>query len=467
MDRPVPTDQDDGSRGARLLGRAAPFFLVASLVALFLVPLAIGTRFGATGSQLSDVDDPARLSLDVVVLTVASQAAAIRAYAAVPSEMSASFADDYRNARATQARAFEELVPLLPKLDSDTRNDVIALRRSLAEWHAVHDALLAGRLSREGYVPLMGEQQARLAEVLTRSRAAFSSLNEHTGRTRERLAFLARLQTGVTAGLAALALASVFVAVWLGDRARRLEGALRERALAEQLADARADVLSWVSHDLKNPLAAIRMACTNLRRSLEKNPERAPRIVDSIDRSALRMSRLIRNLLDSARLDAGRSLVMDTQNVALEPLLERTCEEAEQSAGGEVEVRCTVAEPLPPVRGDRLRIEQALLNLIQNALQVSPANAAVNVRAEREGGFVRIAVQDEGPGVAADVVPRLFSPFRAARRGDSTGLGLFIVKGVAEAHGGTVWHESLTGGGTTFFFTVPVAFGDEGDKRAN
>lgn len=289
-----------------MLQRGAPLFLIVTLVALFLVPLALGARIVAASTRLSDVDDPTRLALDVVALTTASQAAAIRAYASLPPERRAPFARDYRAARATQDRAFEELLPLLPALGENTRGEIVSLARELRTWHVVHDQLLAGQLSADAYGDRLQAQQQRLARAVRHSQDAVRALNQETSALRARLSALARLQTAMTAGLAGLALASILVAVWLGARARQLDAALREQLVAERLAEARADVLSWVSHDLKNPLAAIRMGCTNLKRSLEKNPARAPVIVDTIDRSALRMSRLIRDLLDSARLDAGR-----------------------------------------------------------------------------------------------------------------------------------------------------------------
>ncbi len=457
--------QSDGSSAARVLKRLAPLFLVGSLIALFLVPLAIGARTLPAATTTSDVHEPAQLALSVVALTTTSQSAAIRALAIVTPEAARAFAADYRSSRRRQRAAFEELTALMPLLDVQTQRHIVQLRGSLARWHRQHDSLLAGDISREQYSAELDTQQRHLQAVLTDSDAAFTSLNVETHRLRAHLSRLARLQAVLTAGLAGLALTSIFIAFWLAARARRLDDALRERAVAEQLADARADVLSWVSHDLKNPLAAIRMACTNLRRSLEKSPARAPQIVATIDRSALRMSRLIRDLLDSARLDAGRALVMDTRDVDLDELLLRTCEEGEQMSGGDVKVRCSAERGLPRVRGDRLRLEQAVLNLLQNALRASPPDGVVQVEAARVGALVRVAVHDDGPGVPPEVLPRLFTPFRSARRSDSTGLGLFIVKGVVEAHGGEVWLESGPGPGTTFYFTVPVAAANEPETQ--
>lgn len=447
---------EKSASAVRVLQRAAPFFVVASLLLLFLAPLAIGARVLDARSLRSEVQEPAHLALGVVQLTTVSQGMAIRAYAVAPPWSRAAFLEEYQRARVTQREAFEALLPLLPRLGPSTQADVISLRRALLSWHETHDAWLAthntGEPPREA--PHAQEEVAR--EVRARANAALHSLQGEVATTRQRLEWLTRLHVILTSALAALALLSIFVALWLGERGRRLDAALADYAVAEQLAAARADVLSWVSHDLKNPLAAIRMACTNLRRSLEKNPERAPRIVDSIDRSALRMSRLIGDVLDSARLDAGRALSIDTRAVDLGALITRTCEEAEQQPGVDVKVRCSIADNLPVVRGDKLRLEQALLNLLQNAIRVSPSEATINVSAERDDDFVKVSVHDEGPGISDEQKPLLFQRFRSARRGEGSGLGLSIVKGVVEAHGGHVWFETNSGDGTTFSFTVPT-----------
>lgn len=451
------SQQPEGSASTlRALGRAAPLFVVASLVLLFLAPLGIGARVLDARSLRSEVQEPAHLALGVIQLTVVSQGMAMRAYAVAPPEGRAAFLEEYQRARVTQREAFEALLPLLPRLEPSTQDDIISLRRALLGWHETHEAWLAthnsGGAPREA--PEAHEGSAR--EVRARANAALHSLQGEVATTRQRLEWLTRLQVVLTSALAALALLSIFVALWLGDRGRRLDVALADHAVAEQLAAARADVLSWVSHDLKNPLAAIRMACTNLRRSLEKNPERAPRIVDSIDRSALRMSRLIGDVLDSARLDAGRALVMDARAVDLGALITRTCGEAEQQPGVDVKVRCSIEDRLPAVRGDKLRLEQALLNLVQNAIRVSPSDASVEVSAERVDDFVKVSVRDRGPGISDEQKPLLFQRFRTAQRGEGSGLGLSIVKGVVEAHGGDVWFETQNGDGTTFFFTVPT-----------
>lgn len=450
-------DSEAKVRVARTLRRAAPVLLIATFLALFLAPLALGARVVAASTQLNDVDDPARLALDLIALTTASQSSAIRAFAVLPDDESREpFARAYQEAYEAQTRAFDSIRPLLPKLGEKPRAEILALERSLESWRALHDDLLDGRITREMYAAGLEAQQDRLAQAVAHSRAALKALNDESAALRRDLSRVTRVQTTTTAALGALALLSILVTLWLARRSELVDATRREKRLAEELAVARADVLSWVSHDLKNPLAAIRMGCTNLRRALEKNPARAPFIVDTIDRSALRMSRLIRDLLDSARLDAGRGLVMDVRPVDLEQLMAGTCEEAEQLANGEVRITCIVDEPLPPVRADPLRVEQALLNLLQNATRANGGQGTVEVRARREGESVKVAVKDHGPGIPDDVLPRLFTPFRAAQRSESTGLGLSIVKAVVEAHGGRVSLDTEKDRGTTFYFTLPA-----------
>jgi signal transduction histidine kinase len=108
------------------------------------------------------------------------------------------------------------------------------------------------------------------------------------------------------------------------------------------------------------------------------------------------------------------------------------------------------------VDADRERVLQILSNLVANAIRYTPPGGVVTIRTERAGGETRIAVADTGPGVPADVVPHVFERyFTTARREGGTGLGLYIVKGLVEAHGGRVWLETEPGNGTTFYFSLP------------
>jgi two-component system phosphate regulon sensor histidine kinase PhoR len=117
-------------------------------------------------------------------------------------------------------------------------------------------------------------------------------------------------------------------------------------------------------------------------------------------------------------------------------------------------------EDLPPVLADRGRVEQVLLNLVHNAIKFTPAGGRVEVGATQTGEQMRIQIRDSGVGISPDELPRVFERFYKidkARRSDGTGLGLAIAKHIVQAHGGTIWEESVPDEGATFSFTLPLA----------
>jgi len=239
---------------------------------------------------------------------------------------------------------------------------------------------------------------------------------------------------------------------------------------AREAARAREEVLAVVSHDLRTPLSVVSTAATVLAEpSLPQ--ERRTDLIERIERAVERMTGLIRDLLDVARLEAGR-LVIDAARVEVEPLLDEVCHLFRLSADERsVALSCHVADDgVSAVAGDRDRLLQVLQNLVDNALKFTPEGGSVKLWASSAGASVRFSVADSGPGIPADEVPHLFDRFWQSRGGGrpagGTGLGLAIVRGIVEAHGGTVWVESEEGRGTTFHFTLPAAPAEAEGARA-
>jgi signal transduction histidine kinase len=172
-----------------------------------------------------------------------------------------------------------------------------------------------------------------------------------------------------------------------------------------------------------------------------------------------RLAALIGDVLDTSRIEAGtfsyRFTDVDLSSIVADAV-------GTASVGqDEVRVRADVADTLPHVRGDAERLRQVLSNLIDNAVKYSPSGDEVAVRARREDGRVLIEVSDNGPGIPADQQRLIFEKFgRADVAGGSkpgTGLGLFIARSIAEAHGGTLDVQSKPSAGTTFVLSLPVA----------
>ncbi|WP_437610410.1 GAF domain-containing sensor histidine kinase [Sorangium sp. So ce834] len=247
----------------------------------------------------------------------------------------------------------------------------------------------------------------------------------------------------------------------LGRRAALAIDNARLYESAQRAIRAREELVAVVSHDLKSPLATIVMNTSLLRRKLPSADEAAElrRPVERIQKSADRMNRLIRDLLDLAKLEGGHISVQPVPHdvaVLLGDALELLREEAaEKSLRLEHSVELGVEGALC----DRERILQVIANLVGNAIKFTPAGGEVAVRAEPWGREVRVSVRDTGPGIPEDQRTRIFERYWQAKETahKGTGLGLSIAKALVEVHGGRIWVESKVGEGSTFFFTLPTA----------
>ena len=235
----------------------------------------------------------------------------------------------------------------------------------------------------------------------------------------------------------------------------------RRRAEAEAAVRSRDEVLSVVSHDLRNPVSTVAMSASLLKDpDIPLTEEQRRTQLDVIARSAERMNRLIQDLLDVARIEGGRLTIRcrceDPGELAAE-----ACEAFRRIAGEKSQtLDCHVEPRLRPVYVDRDRVLQVLSNYLNNAVKFTPAGGRVALRvAPSEDGGVRFSVSDTGPGLAAEDLTRVFERFWQAKRTAhlGSGLGLAIAKGIVEAHRGRVWAESIAGAGSVFFFALPYA----------
>lgn len=231
----------------------------------------------------------------------------------------------------------------------------------------------------------------------------------------------------------------------------------KEAELAlQQAARLREDILAVVSHDLRNPLGSIRMSAELL---LRRRPEpRDRKQLETIQRSAGRMERLITDLLDVASIKAGR-IAVEPRECDLCPLIDEAVEAHTPLAQAKgVTLRREVAPPPVLATLDRGRTFQVLSNLLGNAIKFCNPGDTIVVRAGAEVGVAHISVADTGPGIHEADLPRIFEPYWSdrSRSKQGTGLGLFICKGIVDAQGGRIWVESRPGDGATVHFTVPL-----------
>ena len=237
----------------------------------------------------------------------------------------------------------------------------------------------------------------------------------------------------------------------------------------EEMERMRNDFLAMVSHELRGPLTTIKgSAATVLSTTRPFSPAETRSFFRTIDQQTDLLSDLVSNLLDVTKIEAG-ALVVDPQPTDVEVLVEETVDSFLQ--GGSLQpVQVDLPADLPPISADSQRVTQVLNNLLSNASKYSPQSSAIRVTASLEEPYLAVSVIDEGQGVTAEQLPRLFRKFSRAGLGEGQenveghGLGLAICKGIVEAHGGRIWVESRgEGNGAHFTFTIPIAPDAEGE----
>jgi PAS domain S-box-containing protein len=250
------------------------------------------------------------------------------------------------------------------------------------------------------------------------------------------------------------------VAVELAQRAASAVDNAQLYRSAQLAIRARDDVLGVVSHDLRNPLAVISMCATSLSATGFDDLGRNIEAMQTIQDSARWANRLIQDLLDIAAIEAGGlSLACrDEDPVLLVTRLALSFEEL--AAAQHVTLVTELPEQLPAIMCDADRLLQAFGNLVGNALKFTPPGGEIRLSAAADGGGVRFSVADTGPGIAEQDIPHIFDRFWTARRNSrvrGTGMGLAIVRGIVDAHGGSVRADRNARGGATFTVHLPAA----------
>ena len=348
------------------------------------------------------------------------------------------------------------------------------LSRSLGELRGDRDLL--GRIlesMREGVLVMDVEHRILLANPCLREMLLLDS--DVVGRSTIEVVRNAELQTIVDKALASGDPVAGEIEIGglkprrLLVHAARLTGEPRALLLVlfdvtemRRLETIRRDFVANVSHELRTPVASIRSAAETLRMAMGHDPKAAEQFLDIIERNGQRLGELIADLLDLSRLEA-REFRLNLEPLDIAELAQKTIASfAERSATRRFQIRVTVAETCPKPAGDRIAVDRVLTNLIDNALKYCPDGTNVEIVATSAGDNVRIAVSDNGPGIEARHLPRLFERFYRVDPGRSrdmggTGLGLSIVKHLVEAMHGQISVDSGSGRGATFALTLPVA----------
>jgi K+-sensing histidine kinase KdpD len=245
------------------------------------------------------------------------------------------------------------------------------------------------------------------------------------------------------------------------ERARLSEQALRTQLL-EEVDRFRQGLMGAVSHDLRTPLATIKVASSTLsNRWRHLDEAQASELYRLIEVESDRLTRLVTNLLDMTRIEAG---VFTVHRAPVAPA--QLVKEAVAAMGPTLEgldVALDVPSSLPEVDVDALLVGQVIINLLDNAARHSPEHGLVAVDGDAEGSVVRLAVSDQGPGIAPEMREAVFDRFTRLDAGAGTGLGLTIARTFVEAHGARIWCDEAPGGGARFVVELPAARFDAGE----
>ncbi len=244
------------------------------------------------------------------------------------------------------------------------------------------------------------------------------------------------------------------------DEAERLHEAERKTVLElRRLSMLRADFVSLVSHEVRTPLAAIIGSARILeQRWRDLSPDQRDAFLALIADETDRLAALVGEVLDTSRIDAGTFSYTFT-DVDLAGLVNETVAAAEL-ARDSLRIETDMPAELPPVRGDAHRLRQVLTNLIDNAAKYSPDGVPVEVSAAAVNGHICVAIADRGPGIRSEDHHLIFEKFGRVHGTSSkpgTGLGLYIARAIADAHGGTLEVSSAPGTGATFTLDLPAA----------
>ena len=226
-----------------------------------------------------------------------------------------------------------------------------------------------------------------------------------------------------------------------------------------RLETVRQDFISNISHELRTPLASLKALTETLQDSALDDPPATQRFLSRMETEVDALGQMVEELLELTRIESGRvplKMSPTPPNELIDKAVERLNVQAER-AGLTVEIDCP--PDLPLVLADATRLEQVIVNLLHNAIKFTPEGGSIHLRAKPQDDMVVFAVQDNGVGIAADDLPRIFERFYKADRARSsggTGLGLAISRHLVEAHGGEIWAESVEGQGSTFFFSIPT-----------
>ncbi len=245
---------------------------------------------------------------------------------------------------------------------------------------------------------------------------------------------------------------------YLGEQVKKEK---KRAEQAEETEKLKRQLVSALAHDIKNPLGIIMFSADTMATRLKKaqNGMEHTETLQAIQNSGQRIVKLVTGFLDASKAESGK-MELKQQPVKLTPLIQNLeQQQMEALRKKNIALNLDLDEHLPDVMGDEAQLERVLWNLVGNAIKFTPSGGTITVSSRVDDGHVSISVKDTGMGIPEDALPQLFTEFRrlkGAEKIEGTGLGLFIVKTIVEAHGGTVLAESKQSEGSKFIVRLPT-----------
>ena len=227
-----------------------------------------------------------------------------------------------------------------------------------------------------------------------------------------------------------------------------------------RLETVRQDFVANISHELRTPISSLKALADTLQEGAIDDRSVAHDFLKKMNGEIDRLSQMVQELGDLSRIESGETM-LNKQPVDVVEIVNKVAESLKAQADrAGLNLNVSISASLPEAFADRDRIQQVLINVIHNAIKFTPPGGMIDVSAIADGDNIQISIADTGIGIPDDDLPRIFERFfksdKARTSGAGTGLGLAIVKHIIEAHGGSVWAESIEGKGATFYFTLPL-----------